>query len=143
MFVKLSATEAGATMVEFAFVIGLLMMLLGLIVDLGVGLYRYTLLTYSVTEATREVLAYSGRSRDCSATTMQDIEQHAYDVATSSIRRYAGSNADQTYQFDLQITNGVLALHGSHSYRCYFSCQVLRDITFSTNAQIVLQNGCF
>ncbi len=106
------SNERGATMLEFALVSGLLFGLLGILVDFGIGIHKYALVTHATNTVARKVAIQIARESDQLCTT---LDEEARESATKFIKEDMGLNSyipvrdDRTEQGQLDFLDSKVA----------------------------------
>lgn len=163
-------SELGATMLEFALVVGIVFGLISGLFDLGLGLYRYSLLTHATSNVNRQMAVELNRQpittpapcrcsngmNDCSAAANQRIQQYANTelslnlnglTATAQILTVSGAApitpAVVTPGFCTDRGNQlVLRIISTYEYRCILCIMMQRSIPLTTSSQATIENRC-
>ena len=159
LLTKSFGNEDGATMVEFALVALLVLALIGVIFDLGVGIFRYSLMTHITTEAVRDHAIILGRDsgRPC-ATIEGEIENRLNDPAARvaySARALGGLDLAQ-FRFDATLTAppppnllppAIVQIDAQHELQCFFCLFIGRingqPLVLRTNSQTIIEGRGF
>ena len=150
------SSERGSTMLEFSLIGALIIGIVGVIIDLGVGFRNYALLTNVTQEAVREVavsLSTGDAPSVCSAFTSSPtcaaVNTCAGQVAQDYITSKYGLSGN--YTFTPQTVSGgaatgnrfLLSLQGQHTMDCFFCILVPGGLILSTTSVATVQNSSF
>lgn len=127
--------NTGATLVEFAMTLGLLMIILGAFFDVGLGIYNWMLLRHVTAESTRQIAINFATFPKCST-----IKDYLSKVSTPRLRKDLGADvAEGKMKWEMQwvippkerwdykespVTFRSLRLTGSYHFNCYFLCHL-------------------
>ncbi len=149
-------SERGSTMLEFSLIIGLVMGLVGVVVDVGLGFRNYSLLTSVTQEAVRDValtLSTAQTPAVCQGfsptPTCAQVNTCASAVAQDYITNKYGISG--SFAFAPQTVNGgaatgnryLLSLQGQHTMNCFFCILFPGGLVLSTTSVATIQNNAF
>ena len=151
MRLSVTANERGATMAEFAMAIVIVLGLLGLVFDLGLSLYKYSLLTHATSKVSRNIAAKLDRhwSVDC-LDINDEVEQRARHYLGDTLR-ISGAYSFQTTVFDSadpsQPANpdqqSVLRVKGIWAVDCFICMLSPKTVRVSTTTETLIENPEF
>lgn len=154
----LSANERGATMLEFALVAIVLIGLLGVILDIGIALRNYSLMTNATSTVVREMaVSFAGKSVPelCEgvpappAASCALLEGCVETVAADYLGNRLGIAGQ--FAFDSQLANGgaatgnryILRLQAQHTTSCFFCQLIPGGLVLTTGGIATIQNAGF
>lgn len=142
--------ERGATMVEFAVCAWALFMLVGLLFDVGLALYRYTLLTFSVADLTPRVASIAatphifeyltGNRRTCSQIARAALDQTQPEKYL--LNRFGTTG---TYSYSSSIVRHsndyFIELQGTWPLNCFFCIFFPKQISVQSTGSAVIDSS--
>lgn len=135
-----TTTECGATMVEFAISLIVIILAFGAIFDLGLGVHRYAMLKQVTNESTRQIAARLQTHRDCSF-----IETYLREIATVKLTKHLAPGSVPSWQTQWDIASSdilypVFRLQSSMNMQCFFLCSIFPNgIPVATSSEIVIE----
>ena len=149
-------TERGSTMVEFAVAAMFLFSLIGFSVDIGVALYRYTLLTQFVADSAREIsLVFAelspteynqtGKCADIERSIVSN-EHYGIDLEQLIYERFGSEGFSLSEPKIERSSNGSfynVSITGSWPYNCYLCGFLQRQLELSVSADAIIEDGRF
>lgn len=124
--------ERGATIIEFAFVVAILLGLIGAIIDFGLHIHRFNLVTHIVKQSTRVASKYSVVVHDCN---------EIADKALQKANEFVGM---QGVTFEPEINSGLkIRLTARRGIDCFFICSLLPEsFELTTVSEVDLEMPC-
>ena len=131
-------SESGQSLVEFALVFPVIILVLSGIMMLGIILNQYQILTYATSQGARAFALGPGQ-QSYLPTSATDICEYAYDIATSNMPSLTTSNVTMTITFTPSSTSSHAAQTWSNvtgSSGCSGFSLVGQDIDSIVNVQV-------
>ena len=136
--------EKGATMLEFAMVGSLVIGLLGVVFDLGIGLHHYSILTKVTTTAARDMAGVISEG-ECSAIEENIINRAERELAQQNISTEMATRVT----FDPDFTGlgadepPILRLRGNWELTCFFCMLTPRGLSISNTSEALIEDTQF
>ena len=134
------ANENGATMVEFALALIMIIMIFGAVFDIGLGVHKYAMLKQVTTESTRAIAVRLQTHKDCSY-----IKTYLSQTASRMLSKHMtpGSVPSWTTQWE-NAGSGLLfpvfRVNSSITMKCYFICRLIpRGVPIRASSEIVIE----
>ncbi len=140
--------ECGATLVEFTLASAFFIMLIGMIVDIGIGMHNYMLLDHATEDLTREIAVDLNSRNDCSA-----IRPLLYSKGNRYITQVLGADGRPVWAMRWRPTQlggasglggsyAVMEIEGRFPAQCYFLCTLFPNgIKISASSEIVIERN--
>jgi hypothetical protein len=142
------SSERGATLVEFTLASAFFIMLMGMIVDIGIGMHNYMLLDHATEDLTREIAVNLNSRNDCSA-----IRPLLYSKGNRYINDVLGADGRPVWSMRWRATQlggasglggnyAVMEIEGQFPAQCYFLCSVFPNgIQIAASSEIVIERS--
>ncbi len=128
--------QAGATMIEFSLACIILVMLIGVLIDFGMGFHNYMLLRLEAEKAAREVVTRFNTRGECDG-----IRTYLDTTATNELLNSLGADATNGLAWQIQWLSqacgtSATAIAGAYpvlrvtarmNVSCYFLCRMFPD----------------
>ena len=134
------ANENGATMVEFALALIMIIMIFGAVFDIGLGVHKYAMLKQVTTESTRAIAVRLQTHKDCSY-----IKTYLSQTASRLLTKHLtpGSVPSWSTQWE-NAGSGLLfpvfRVNSSINMKCYFICRLIpKGVPIRASSEIVIE----
>jgi hypothetical protein len=132
----------GGVMIEFTLVVLLLFSLIGLLLDVGVFFYRYSLLVHALTTTARRVAVDAGGANSCNA-----LRTSASSRAEAYLSNSFGINTSSiTFVSGVVATPGgacVFRIEGRWPFNCLVCNIFPRGTVIRSEANALIEDECY